>query len=94
MDSLKPGGTHEQETEVPALDGIRRRHVHPDHRRNHDQLAGGPDLTGSRRDGSVGRGVRAMTLLREFHDDGRSLCQPAGERVDDSPMLLHVILGV
>ncbi len=35
-----------------------------------------------------------MTLLREFHDDGRSLRQPAGERVDDSPMPLHVILGV
>ncbi len=35
-----------------------------------------------------------MTLLREFHNDGRSLRQPAGERVDDSPMPLHVILGV
>ncbi len=35
-----------------------------------------------------------MTLLREFGDDGRSLRQPARERVDDSPMPLHVILGV
>ncbi len=35
-----------------------------------------------------------MTLLREFHDDGRSLRQPARERVDESPMPLHVILGV
>ncbi len=35
-----------------------------------------------------------MTLLREFHDDGWSIRQPAGERVDDSPMPLHVILGV
>ncbi len=35
-----------------------------------------------------------MTLLREFHDDGRSLRQPVGDRVDDSPMPLHVILGV
>jgi hypothetical protein len=35
-----------------------------------------------------------MTLLREFRDDGRSLRQPAGERIDDSPMPLHVILGV
>ncbi len=35
-----------------------------------------------------------MTLLREFRDDGRFFRQPAGERVDDSPMPLHVILGV
>ena len=35
-----------------------------------------------------------MTSLREFRDDGRFLRQPAGERVDDSPMPLHVILGV
>ncbi len=35
-----------------------------------------------------------MTLLREFHDDGRSLHQAAAERVDDSPMPLHVMLGV
>ncbi len=35
-----------------------------------------------------------MTLFREFHDDGRSLRRPAGEQVDDSPMPLHVILGV
>ncbi len=35
-----------------------------------------------------------MTLLREFHGDGRSLRQAAGERVDDSPMPLHVMLGV
>ena len=35
-----------------------------------------------------------MTLLLEFRDDGRSLRQPVGERVDDSPLPLHVILGV
>ncbi len=35
-----------------------------------------------------------MTLLLEFRDDGRSLRQPVGERVDDSPMPLHVMLGV
>ena len=35
-----------------------------------------------------------MTSLREFRDDGRFLRQPAGERVDDNPMSLHVILGV
>ena len=35
-----------------------------------------------------------MTLLREFRDDGKFLRQPAGKRVDDSPMPLHVILGV
>ncbi len=35
-----------------------------------------------------------MTSLREFRDDGWSLRRPAGERVDDSPMPLHVILGV
>ncbi len=35
-----------------------------------------------------------MTLLLEFHDDGRSLRQPAGERVDDSPMPLYAILGL
>ncbi len=35
-----------------------------------------------------------MTLLLEFRDDGRSLRQRVGERVDDSPMPLHVILGV
>ncbi len=35
-----------------------------------------------------------MTLLREYRDDGRFLRQPAGERVDDSPMPLHVILGL
>ncbi len=35
-----------------------------------------------------------MTLLREFRDDGRFLRQPVRERVDDSPMPLHVILGV
>ncbi len=35
-----------------------------------------------------------MTLLLEFHDDGRFFRQPAGEPVDDSPMPLHVILGL
>ena len=35
-----------------------------------------------------------MTLLREFHDDGWSIRQPAGERDDDSPMPLHVVMGV
>ncbi len=35
-----------------------------------------------------------MTLLLEFRDEGRFLRQPVGERVDDSPMPLHVILGV
>ncbi|MEE8140680.1 MAG: hypothetical protein V3T66_07190 [Alphaproteobacteria bacterium] len=35
-----------------------------------------------------------MTFLLEFHDDERSLRQPAGERVDDSPMPLHAILGL
>ncbi len=35
-----------------------------------------------------------MTLLLEFRDDGTFLRQPAGERVDDSPMSLHVILGL
>ncbi len=35
-----------------------------------------------------------MTLLLEFRDDGRFLRQLVGERVDDSPMPLHVILGV
>ena len=35
-----------------------------------------------------------MTLLLEFRDDGRFLRQPAGERVDDSPMPLRVILGL
>ena len=35
-----------------------------------------------------------MTLLLEFRDDGRFLRQPVRERVDDSPVPLHVILGV
>ncbi len=35
-----------------------------------------------------------MTLLLEFRDDGRFLRQPVRERVDDSPMPLHLILGL
>ena len=35
-----------------------------------------------------------MTLLREFRENGRFFRQPTRERVDDSPMPLHVILGV
>ena len=35
-----------------------------------------------------------MTLLLEFRDDGMFCRQPAGEPVDDSPMPLHVILGL
>ncbi len=35
-----------------------------------------------------------MTLLREFREDGRFFRQPTRERVDDSPMPLHVILGL
>ena len=35
-----------------------------------------------------------MNLLLEFRDDGRFLRQPLGERVDDSPMPLHSILGL
>ncbi len=83
-----------KKTEVPALDGIHRHPVHPDRRRNRDQLAGSPDLTGSRRDASDGIGVRTMTSLLEFRDDGGFLRQPVRERVDDNPMSLHVILGV
>ncbi len=35
-----------------------------------------------------------MTLLLESRDNGRFLRQPVRERVDDSPMPLHVILGL
>ena len=35
-----------------------------------------------------------MTSLLEFRDDGGFLRQPVGERVDDNPMPLHVILVV
>ncbi|MFQ5617617.1 MAG: hypothetical protein ACE5FR_01480 [Rhodospirillales bacterium] len=35
-----------------------------------------------------------MTSLLEFRDDGGFLRQPVGERVDDSPMPLRVVLGV
>ncbi len=35
-----------------------------------------------------------MTLLLEFRDNGRFLRQPVRERFDDSPMPLHVILGL
>ncbi len=35
-----------------------------------------------------------MTFLLEFNYDGRFFRQQAGEPVDDSPMPLHVILGL
>ena len=35
-----------------------------------------------------------MTLHHGFRDDGGILRSPVGKRVDDSPMPLHVILGL